>query len=642
MADLVTYVDPDAGGGGTGVDWTNAYTSLSACEAAEQADLDGDNDNLTIHCRASSDSADTTKVRFDGWSTSADDDITVTVSVANRHDGTADTGYRVVAAGVFDALYDVREDYVSTIGVASKNTQAGQASAHGFETRSVGEGLRLFDSCLAYECSCHGFYNSDTSDGAVYVNCIAMSNGQDADGGSGFYTVNNDFMYNCVSVNNNSGTEYNGSGFEYAGFGTLACKNCYAGGNDGDDYNDDGGTIAQTQCHSEDATGDEQTDYSTSAGTYFQNITSGSEDVRIGASSELLDAGEDLSEDGDYPFEHDIIDVERVGWSIGAFEDAIGGGESVTFEGTGTSNSDGDGTLIVDRAMVGSGTSNSDGDGTITIARGFEGTGTSNSDGDGSLAVARALDGSGTSNSDGDGSLTVTIAFVGSGTSDSDGDGSLAVARAMDGSGTSESDSAGSLSVARALGGSGTSNSDGDGSLTVTISLIGTGTSESNGDGVITIARGLAGSGTSESNGDGSLAVARAYDGTGTSESDSAGSLSVNRALDGSGTSNSDGDGSLTVGTQLAGTGTSESDGDGVITVARGMEGTATSNSDGDGSLTVARALIGTGTSNSDGDGALTTVVGSRTDVKPYDFVYRNKPLDFVYRNKPLDFGFGR
>lgn len=77
MSEINVYVDPDASGGGTGVDWTNAYTSLSAAEAAEQTDLVSDGDTIIFNCRASSSSADTTAVTFDGWNIGLSNDITI-------------------------------------------------------------------------------------------------------------------------------------------------------------------------------------------------------------------------------------------------------------------------------------------------------------------------------------------------------------------------------------------------------------------------------------------------------------------------------------------------------------------------------------------------------------------------------------
>jgi hypothetical protein len=78
MAQIIRYVDPDVvGGAGDGTTWANAYSSLNACEAAENTNLDAANNYMTIYCRASLGSADSTAVIWTGWTTSATDYIEV-------------------------------------------------------------------------------------------------------------------------------------------------------------------------------------------------------------------------------------------------------------------------------------------------------------------------------------------------------------------------------------------------------------------------------------------------------------------------------------------------------------------------------------------------------------------------------------
>ena len=59
MAEVITYLDPDAGGTGSGADWTNASTSMSAWETGENTNLVTDGDWHHLYCRASSGTADT-------------------------------------------------------------------------------------------------------------------------------------------------------------------------------------------------------------------------------------------------------------------------------------------------------------------------------------------------------------------------------------------------------------------------------------------------------------------------------------------------------------------------------------------------------------------------------------------------------
>jgi len=333
MADVVRYVDPDVvGGAGDGTSWANAYSSLNAWEAAEQTDLVTANDTHTVYCRASAGSADTIKVDIDGWDTNATYDLTVEVGTSDRHTGTGDTGYRIVAAGGFDALLVIAEDYVTLNGIAVRNTQTGQTSSHGFHIENVGTGVRNIINCLAYECGCHGYYVQGTNDMNYFINCISLSAGQAAAGGSGFYTQNNDYFYNCVAINSNSGTSYDGDGIFYTGFGTATLKNCYAGGNDGSDYAVSSGSLSLTTCCSEDGSQSSTVvALSTSSGAYFSNVTAGSEDINLtSTSSSLYNSGTDLSADGVYPFDYDYEGTTRSGWCVGPHEYiAAGGGLSI-------------------------------------------------------------------------------------------------------------------------------------------------------------------------------------------------------------------------------------------------------------------------------------------------------------------------
>jgi len=77
MAEIIRYVDTGATGTGDGTSWTDAYTSMSAMEAAEQQDLVAGGNTFTCYCRASTGVADTTPVIFLGWTTGVANDIKI-------------------------------------------------------------------------------------------------------------------------------------------------------------------------------------------------------------------------------------------------------------------------------------------------------------------------------------------------------------------------------------------------------------------------------------------------------------------------------------------------------------------------------------------------------------------------------------
>lgn len=68
MALVTRYVDRDvSGGAGDGTSWADAYTTLSAWEAAEQTNLPTDTDDHECWVRASSGTADTVQCTINGW-----------------------------------------------------------------------------------------------------------------------------------------------------------------------------------------------------------------------------------------------------------------------------------------------------------------------------------------------------------------------------------------------------------------------------------------------------------------------------------------------------------------------------------------------------------------------------------------------
>jgi len=296
MATVTRYIDVDVvGGAGNGTSWADAYSSASAWEAAEQTDLVSDTDVHVVYARASSDSPDTTTFAIDGWTTNATYYITFEVGVADRHTGTGDTGYRLVGdPGGSDGAIYIAEAYTVMYGVAVKNTRLGETGANGIEYNAENITLK---SCLAYECGNSGIAGGNDSDNGILNNCIALNNGLAAAGGNGYHFDGSVTCNFCDAINNETGTNRDGDGFKNAsGADTTTCKNCYSGGNDGDDYDDDDGTVNLTTCHASDLTGNTQTALATGSGTYFTNVTAGSEDINITSiSSGLFGVGTDLS-----------------------------------------------------------------------------------------------------------------------------------------------------------------------------------------------------------------------------------------------------------------------------------------------------------------------------------------------------------
>lgn len=322
---VTRYVNTASTPGGDGttnatVGANRAYASLAEWEAARQADLTAA-DSEQVICDGTA--ADTAALAIDGWTTDATHYIRVAVAAAARHVGVWSTSkFRLYAAVSYSYMLDILEEFVRIEGL-----QVGNSSPDGGLAVRVnagwGSGDIRFLGVIENGSDNHGF-NCINGSYTVTANNVIASNNV----GSGFVINCDHRAYNCVAVNNG------GYGFWNPGW-TAYWKNNYAGGNTGADYQNDG-TANYTTCFSEDGTGTTTTAaFSTSAGAYFTSITAGSEDLAIGASSALKDAGTDLSADSRW-FDksgsdcYDITGAVRgATWDVGVYEVVAAAGKKI-------------------------------------------------------------------------------------------------------------------------------------------------------------------------------------------------------------------------------------------------------------------------------------------------------------------------
>ena len=306
------YINTASTAGGNGT--TNAtsganraYASFSEWEAARQASL---TEVEEVICEGST--ADSSSHTIDGWTTTAANYILIRTTQANRHNGRWDTTkYRLTSSAVEGGW--VFEDYVRFEGIQFQGTASGQWNKEGL--CFAGNGDCRADACVAYACgdSSYGFRIYGGT--ARFTNCISYGNTSNGwrmqDPGSGCNVT----FYNCLAAANS------GNGFLFSS-GTSTARNCYAGGNSSADWSAAPSTSSNNA--SEDGTHGTTIAYSTSSGAYFTNVTGGSENFEIGASSSFVDAGYDLSG----TFTTDIIGNSRgATFDIGPFEyQASGGG----------------------------------------------------------------------------------------------------------------------------------------------------------------------------------------------------------------------------------------------------------------------------------------------------------------------------
>lgn len=431
MVDTVKTIKPSGGD----------YTSLSAWEAGQQKVI-ASGDTEQAECYAMS---DTTAVTINGWTTASDAYIRIYTPASERHDGKWNTAkYRLEVAGT---VLTVEEENVRLDGLQVFMTNTASSFLYGIILSGI-TGVADFriENCLVRAsdeigANCNGVYLAAAGAGSV----VRMKNTAvygfystgDFDaalrGGTANITA---YLYNCVFVRGNYGVLSNP--------GVFNCTNCYAGATDHGAYvigGGSGGTINRTTSASSDATGSaglQNIAYSTTAGAYFANITVGSEDFHIGASSALKDVGTDLSADANYAFTDDIDGQTRSGtWDIGADEIvAAAGGSAASADGVGdaaavgastasaSASSDGVSTTIATGASTATADYSANGDVPVAVfvgtsavlgAASSDGVGDAQAVGSSTASSNYSADGEATTVAEGAGTATAVYAADGEG-----------------------------------------------------------------------------------------------------------------------------------------------------------------------------------------------------------------------------------
>ena len=302
----IRYVDPDADAGGDGT--TNglsgancAYASLSIWEAARNADLVAGDLIEKVYCDSNggSHTADTSVVVINGWTTGANNYISINGNISGSTGIYSTSKYRLEGDIPTTGLLTIMEDYVRVNAMQIHGTStAGNSNSHVYVTgQSYGYNDIRISNTIVKGIEVGISYSE-------YLIRIVSSNA--------IVKIWNSLIYGCSPSYTGRGIDNSGSLYLYndviqggstrglysVGGGTLVFKNTYACSAGGTAFA--GGTMTMTNCASSDSTaiGTNPLHNIALDTNNFTNVTVGSENFHLpGVGSALYHAGVDTSGD---------------------------------------------------------------------------------------------------------------------------------------------------------------------------------------------------------------------------------------------------------------------------------------------------------------------------------------------------------
>ena len=315
------------------------FTTLSAALAhlgTTHSNLVGSDVYATIEIDGTWSSADTTAISMPNITGDATRYLHIYTTAAARHDGKWDTGAYMLSTSNATAM--LFGNSVNITNVRIDGLQIGLSSANGnyqccIDLAAAGPGTNIWVSnCILKQAANNSYRTpailSQSGNVTLYAwNTIAYGVGT-ADNALNSVFCGYDFgafnLYSCVAIGGKYAYYANDSG------GTMTCKNCYGGGSVTEDFYRGAGTLAKTNCASEDSsaddtgTGETQSNCAVSVAyttSTFTNVTAGSEDYDLVTGSALIGAGVSTSgESAPMNFTTDIVGATRdATWDIGAY-----------------------------------------------------------------------------------------------------------------------------------------------------------------------------------------------------------------------------------------------------------------------------------------------------------------------------------
>lgn len=296
------------------------YTSLSAWEAGEEADIVALDEIREAECYSMTDTA---AVLFNGWTTDATRFIRIKTPTSERHDGKWNSGKYNLSVANNNAL-DVRVNHIRFEGLQVEVNAANDNSQNPWHNQAQAAGANAIwiSQCIFRTHANASFVTNAMGQNSANANFLIWNTAfQDRSGHNSNRCVQIDCA-TCYFYNNTirGASASNGTGLRHFTSTTLM-KNCVVS-NFGTCISVTDGTLTRTYSVSSDAT--------MGGGTGNQNsvseasmafVDAANTDFHIGSGSVLKDAGDDLSGDANLPFSTDIDGGTRSGtWDIGVDE----------------------------------------------------------------------------------------------------------------------------------------------------------------------------------------------------------------------------------------------------------------------------------------------------------------------------------
>jgi len=302
MADDNKFVNTGSTAGGNGTEnvktgANRAYPTRASWNTSEATNLVTDGNIHVLQCDGDGGTDDATRLTISAWTTGASNYITVTNVNSYRHRGAAN----------YAKLFQMNEDYYREVGYVGEHlSTSGNTSNNDSVINVDSAGGSSSDIRFTNIHIMGGPREGIVHAGGVgYYDNILI---EDCVGNYGFYSTYNSSSPNGTVLRQatvvNSGT-VEAIGCQNANY--LTAKNCYA--HDNGSTNGGYGTNVQTNYVTCSSSGLNNVAFST---TNFEDVSSGTEDLHVKASSALENGGTDISGDtNSVP-----SDLDGVSWDL--------------------------------------------------------------------------------------------------------------------------------------------------------------------------------------------------------------------------------------------------------------------------------------------------------------------------------------